>query len=246
MRRSKIKTNIWNEDVLDNKGYKYTTNPPYSALVAHQRLTDEMLKILARHKLKTLVEVGCGDGVYTKEIKKKFKKLKISAFDPAAKAIELAKKQYLGIDFFVANIYSRKSLPKKKFDIALIRSTLHHLDRPALAIKNTLTLADSILIIDPNGNNPLVKLFEKKSKYHIEHEEKSYSISEFEQFCHHAGCQIEKTTYVGFVPTFFPTIPAKIIHFFQPFLELIPVLNKYLSAQVVLVIRNNRGSNVGD
>jgi 2-polyprenyl-3-methyl-5-hydroxy-6-metoxy-1,4-benzoquinol methylase len=237
----KLKKNVevFNDDILSNRGYKYTTNNSYSASVANKRLTDVTLEIISRYKnLSSLIDIGCGDGIYTNEIKKKCSNVNVSAFDPASKAIDLARKSYPKIDFFIANLLEESSLPTKKFDIAIIRGVLHHLDYPELAIRNASKIAKKIIIIDPNGNNPLLKLIEKKSKYHIEHEEKSYSFREFVTFCENSQCKIDKIYYVGFVPFFFPTIPAKIIYFFQPLLEKIPILNYYFAAQIIILINN--------
>lgn len=238
MKKLKKNVAVFDKDILANSGYRYTTNTRYSAIVANKRLTDITLSILSGLKQKCLVDVGCGDGIYTNEIKNQFPKLKISAYDPAAKAINLAKKLYPKINFFVENVLNKELSQKNKYDTAIIRGVLHHLDQPELAIKNTAKIANKIIIIEPNGNNPILKIIEKRSRYHIEHEEKSYSVKEFRIFCKKANCRIEKICYVGFVPFFFPTLPSKIIHFFQPLLEKIPILNHYLAAQIVLVINN--------
>ena len=158
-------------------------------------------------------------------------------------AIDLAKTTHPNIDFFVANILDAQSLPPEKYDTAIIRGVLHHLDYPELALSNTAKIADQIIIIDPNGNNPILKIIEKKSKYHIEHEEKSYSEKQFIDFCKKSGCHIDKIFYVGFVPFFFPTILAKIIHFFQPILEKVPILNYYFTGQIVIIIDNKKKNN---
>jgi SAM-dependent methyltransferase len=238
----KLKKNVevFNNDVALNGGYKYTTNNPYSTVVANKRLTDVTIEALSNLTQNTLVDIGCGDGFYTAEIKNNFPNLKIDAFDPALMAVDFAKKTYPDINFFVANILDEQSLPKEKYETAIIRGVLHHLDYPELALINTAKIANQIIIIDPNGNNPILKIIEKKSKYHIEHEEKSYSEKQFIDFCKKSGCQIDKIYYVGFVPFFFPTIPAKIIHFFQPIFEKVPVLNYFLAAQIIIIINNKK------
>lgn len=243
MKKLKKNVKVFDKDVLANSGYRYTTKATYSAKVANVRLTNITIDILNSTSQKTLIDVGCGDGIYVHEIKKRFTKLKISAFDPAAQAISLAKKIYPNINFFVGNILDEKLPLKERYDIAVARGVLHHLDYPELAVKNTAKLADRVIIIEPNGNNPILKIIEKKSKYHIEHEEKSYSIKELKEFCKKTNYRIEKVRYVGFVPFFFPTTPSRVIHFFQPLLERIPIINHYFAAQIVLVIDNPRERN---
>ena len=94
MKKLKKNVGVFNKDILANSGYRYTTKAAYSSFVANKRLTDITISILRNNKQKSLVDVGCGDGIYTKEIKKQLPKLNISAFDPAAKAIELARNLY--------------------------------------------------------------------------------------------------------------------------------------------------------
>ena len=125
----------------------------------------------------------------------------------------------------------------KKYDIGLINGVLHHLDDQATAIKNSFYYSDTLLIIEPNGNNPILKYIEKHSRYHIEHGEKSFTMQELDSFVKQAGGEIVKKERVGFVPVFFPELPSRIIYFFQPLLEKIPLINLFFSAQIILVCK---------
>ncbi len=234
---------VFNKDIELNGGYKYTTNNSYSAIVANKRQTDVTIDILSKINQNSIIDVGCGDGFYTSLIKKRFPHVRISAFDPALKAIEFAKKSYPDINFFVANLLDEKSSPTDRYDTAIIRGVLHHLDYPELALRNTAKIANQIIIIEPNGNNPILKIIEKTSKYHIEHEEKSYSERQLINFCKESGCQIDKISYVGFVPFFFPTALAKFIHFFQPLCERLPIVRHFFAGQIVILINNNKKTN---
>ncbi|MCS6819112.1 MAG: class I SAM-dependent methyltransferase [Chitinophagales bacterium] len=233
----KKNVSVFNKDVLENKGYRYTQNAPYSSYVANLRQTQETLKLIG--DAKTLIDIGCGDGTYTAEIAQARLDLKISGFDPAHQAIELARQKHSGIDFRVANLLDANSLPQEEFDVGVIRGVLHHLTDPPLAIENAARIAKKLIIIEPNGNNPILKIIEKTSRYHIEHEERSFSQATLKRWCREKGLKVESLTVIGFVPFFFPTIPAKIIYFFQPFLELFWPLKKYFGAQIVIVATRN-------
>jgi 2-polyprenyl-3-methyl-5-hydroxy-6-metoxy-1,4-benzoquinol methylase len=236
----KNNVNEFEKDVMRNGGYRYTTNPQYSSFIANKRLTDTVIEnILPSYK--TLIDIGCGDGVNTGEISKVFPSLNIDATDPACKAIELAKEKYQDITFFVSNILDINTFEKKveKYDLAVLRGVLHHLTDPVIAIRNSLTLSDNVLIIEPNGNNPILKIIEKKSKYHIEHEEKSFTSKKLSKYCGEAGGAVKKLYFVGFIPFFFPEIASKIILFFQPFLEKIPVLRYFFSGQIIILCQKN-------
>lgn len=45
---------------------------------------------------------------------------------------------------------------------------------PAKAIYAARSWADAMLIIEPNGTNPVLKIIGKASKYHREHGERSF------------------------------------------------------------------------
>jgi hypothetical protein len=44
------------------------------------------------------------------------------------------------------------------------------------AIQIICNIADEIIVAEPNGYNPVLKIMEKVSPYHIQHEEKSYAL----------------------------------------------------------------------
>jgi 2-polyprenyl-3-methyl-5-hydroxy-6-metoxy-1,4-benzoquinol methylase len=86
----------------------------------------------------------------------------------------------LGLDatvkFEVGNIYALESfIADKRFDCIVLRGVLHHLPDPARAIAGLAAFGGTIIVLEPNGNNPVLKLLEKYSRYHIEHEERSFT-----------------------------------------------------------------------
>jgi SAM-dependent methyltransferase len=234
----KLKKNVneFNNDAVINHGYKYTSNASYSSVVANERMTRATLENI-NSGVKSLIDIGCGDGTYTAEIKKAFPAIKIDGTDPAVKALMLAKTKFRNIRFFASNILDRKTFTTKtaKYDAAVLRGVLHHLSDPELAIKNSLSLSGTLIIMEPNGNNPFIKLIEKMSKYHIEHEERSFTSGTLMKFCAGAGAKVEKIYKIGYVPMFFPEALSRIILFFQPFLEKVPAINFFFTAQTVVV-----------
>jgi SAM-dependent methyltransferase len=234
----KLKKNVgeFNNDVVNNQGYKYTSNAPYSSIVANERMTRATLENLDGG-VKSLIDIGCGDGTYTAEIKKAFPKMRIEGTDPADKAVKLAGKKYGNIRFFVSNILDRKTFTSKasKYDAAVLRGVLHHLSDPELAIKNSISLSEKLIIMEPNGNNFIIKLIEKISKYHVEHEERSFTTGALVKFCEAAGAKVDKIYNIGYVPFFFPEALSRMIYFLQPFLEKVPVVNFFFTAQIIVV-----------
>lgn len=238
---TKVKKNVqaFNRNVQENGGFLYTTNAQFSSYVANKRISDEIATFILPHYT-SLVDIGCGDGMYTAEIKARFPHLDVHGFDAAAEAIHVAREKYPDIKFDLVNLLDEKRLPPEKYDVGVIRGVLHHLCDQQKAIVNAFRLADDLIIMEPNGNNPVLKIIEKTSRYHIEHEEQSFFEWQLKRWIKNAGGEINAWVYVGFVPFFFPTAPAKIIYRMQPFLEKIPVVKHIFSAQFIISCSRNR------
>ena len=230
----KANVSRFNADVKENDGYKYTTNASYSSYVANLRQTDATVAAIPSGA-KTVIDIGCGDGTYTHELSVRLPGLDFTGFDPAAEAIGMARRKFKGVEYLVGDLLDVATFPDRKFDLAVVRGVIHHLPNAALGIANAGKLGNRVLLIEPNGNNPILKWLEKNSRYHIEHEEQSYTEVQLGDWCRQAGYTVKRVDFIGFVPFFFPTFPAQVIHFFQPMLELIPPLKKWFGAQIVMV-----------
>ena len=237
-----LKKNVqaFNQNVHENGGFLYTTNAQFSSHVANKRISDEIFKLI-KPTYKTLVDIGCGDGLYTNNIKENFPQLEVHGFDPADSAIRMAERNYPSVQFKTINLLDDDlPIPAQKYDVAVIRGVLHHLSDQQKAITNAFKLSDNLIIMEPNGNNPILKVIERTSAYHIEHEEQSFYQWELKRWIRNAGGEISSWEYVGYVPFFFPTGPAKIIYSLQPFLEKIPLLKHVFSAQFIIGCSKNK------
>jgi len=234
-----LKENVkeFNENVADNGGYLYTTNASLSSILSNERISRAVDELIGCNTL-NIIDIGAGDNAYTADIQRRKPNAKITAFDPAIEAVKIAKEKYPGIDFFCANLLDIDSVEQytkgKRFEVGVIRGVLHHVSNPRLALVNSAKIADCIIIMEPNGNNPILKLIEKISPYHRKHEERSFSAKLLARWCREAGFKVDYLNYVGFVPFFFPTFLTKVIYFFQPFLEKIYLLKKYFGAQIII------------
>jgi SAM-dependent methyltransferase len=233
-----VKENVhsFNRDVVEGSGYVYTTNQRYSSRVANLRLTRATMALIPPD-VRTILDVGCGDGTFTQEIKDYFPRAGVTGFDPAEAAVRRAERLYPACRFLVGNAEDASTLPAPGagFDVAVIRGVLHHMAEPHLAVVNMAPIARRLIIIEPNGNNPVLKMIEKRSAYHREHEERSFPPSLLRSWCREAGYRVVSLRYVGFVPFFFPTLPAKLIYACQPFLERLPVVTHFLGACSVIL-----------
>lgn len=244
--KNTLKKNVaaFDSDVSENGGYRYTLNAPYSSIVSNRRLTQETVSIIRRlgESARTVIDIGCGDGTFTGELAHQLSGVAFTGFDPAVNAINSATGRYPSCEFAVGDILDPTTFPSQTYDLAVIRGVIHHLPTQRQAVENALQLSKRLLIIEPNGNNPILKVIEKRSKYHIEHEEQSFSSGFFLRIAKELNLEVAHLGFVGFVPFFFPTFPSKIIHFFQPLLEKIPLLPRYFGGQIILLLEQKSGS----
>ncbi len=232
-RAPKENVNVFNRDAVANEGYRYTTNAPFSAQVANRRITEAVLERIGA-RVRTVLDVGCGDGTYTAELKAALPQVRFVGLDAAAKAVEGAAVNHPSCEFLVGDACDYSTWPQERFDLAIARGVLHHLPDAKLALKNLVRAADEVLVVEPNGNNPVLKVIEVVSPYHREHEEQSFSSRALRAWAEAAGGQVMSFDYIGFIPYFFPTAPARAIYAVQPWLERVPVVRQVLSGQIVM------------
>lgn len=221
-------------DTIGLGGYQYTTNEKVSSRIANDYITHNTLRLVSM-KNKTIIDVGCGDGVYTYDVYKHGKPAKIYAFDAASDAIKQAqtKLEKQKIKFCVGNVYSFPT--EDIYDIAIVRGVLHHLYRPQDAISEIVKHAKTVIIIEPNGYNPILKIIEKVSPYHRKHEEKSYFPFTLKKWIGHNEGKIKTEKYKGFVPFFCPDLIAKLLKKIEPIIEGTPLINRLLCANYYVV-----------
>jgi 2-polyprenyl-3-methyl-5-hydroxy-6-metoxy-1,4-benzoquinol methylase len=234
-----LKKNVerYNKDIETENGYGYTQDIYYSAYLVNTRVMMAITKYIRSYdsEIHTVIDIGCGDGTNTNEIKKLFPDKQVTGFDPAAKAIDVAKKKYPYVIFFVEDAHEYSLNPEEQqYDLAIMSSVLHHSANPEEVIKTVSSYAKKILIIEPNGNNFVRKILEKTSSYYIEHEEVSFKPKTVKGWCEKAGYTINPIEHFGFIPLFFPETLSRIIWFFTPTLEKIPLIKHYLSGACVI------------
>ena len=239
-----IKNNVdqFHNDVCNSGSYVYTTEK-LSCQYANERIS-RVIADCYSFSGKSVLDIGCGDGTYTLQFPLLGAK-KTLGIDPAPAAINIATQKAKEanltnlVDFEVANIYTLdEQLKNRFFDCIILRGVLHHLPDPAEAIRKIASLANTIIILEPNGYNPVLKLLERFSHYHIEHEEQSFFPGTLKSWCQSAGLAISSTAYFNLVPMFCPNWMAKICRKAKP-LESIPLLREIICGQHLIVAKND-------
>lgn len=236
-----IKKNVsqFDKDVQQTGSYAYTAER-LSASIANARFS-ECIANAYEFKNKTVLDLGCGDGTYTLEYAK-LGVAKVVGVDPAVAAIEVAnakaKKNSIDttVKFEVGNIYALEDyLADNKFDCIVLRGVLHHLPDPERAIAGLAAFKGTIIVVEPNGNNPVLKLLEKYSRYHVEHEERSFSPTLIHTWFTAAGFTIKSSKVFNLVPMFCPDWMAKLLRVVGPLVERIPLLRDIACGQSLIV-----------
>jgi SAM-dependent methyltransferase len=226
----------FNRDALANEGYLYANNARLSSTLATRRLTDAVLAI-ADFRGKRVLDVGCGDGTYTVQLFDSGAPARIHGVDHAAQAIEVARTR-VGTRPITYQACSAESLPfaDVSFDIAQLRGVLHHVDDPVKALGEAMRVAPVVVVTEPNGYSPVLKLLEKFSRYHIEHEERSFFPFTLRSWAKGLGGTVRSSASVGLVPFFCPDPFAKVLKAMEPIVERVPILREVAVGTVVFVV----------
>lgn len=233
----KIKKNIeqFNIDVKEKGGYLYN-NESLANQITVKRVIDTITSFYDFNN-KRILEIGCGDGRFTVKLHNFIGGGYILATEPSEEAIKSAKilKNSLiidNIDFVVKNIYDFDI--NEKFDLVFFNGVLHHLPDPNKAIEIASKFADEMIIVEPNGYSPALKVIEKVSKYHREHEEQSFFLFTINKWLSNAGMKIKKYKFIDIIPVFSPDLLTKILKPFVPICENIPIFKRLLCARLVI------------
>jgi SAM-dependent methyltransferase len=212
----------FNKDVETGGGYAYSLGSKYSARVANRRIT-EAVHSLADFTGKRLIDVGCGDGTYTAEFAD-LAPSEVLGVDVAQSAVEQAVSRMSGDNRFrfeTCSIYDLSAY-RDRFDILVLRGVLHHLEDPAAAVAESVKVAPVVLVVEPNGLNPILKVLERVSRYHREHGEASYRPGRYRRWFASAGASITRQVHIGTVPMFCPEWFARACKAMEPLAEALP------------------------
>lgn len=226
----------FNQDVLAGGGYRYTTEASLSSRLANARMTQASLRAAPWHGARA-IDIGCGDGTYTAEILSLGHPASVSGIDPAPAAVAAARERHpdARLSFNVGSAYD---LPHgdAEFDLGYLRGVLHHVDRPTEALREAVRVARAVVVVEPNGYNPGLKLLERVSSYHREHGERSHPASRLDRWAGEAGGRVVWRAFVGFVPMFSPDPYARAAKVMEPLLERLPGVRRATCAQYVFTV----------
>jgi ubiquinone/menaquinone biosynthesis C-methylase UbiE len=136
----------------------YNYNDPFTQYKAERRIAT-IVQYISTINTKSIIEIGCGTGEYTRLLAKNFPQSQIYAFDISPNMIKTARKKcemYSNASFFVASVYS---LPYQYcFDLTCGFYIMHHLNlsQAFRSIDKTVSNNGYISFFEPNLLNPIV------------------------------------------------------------------------------------------
>ncbi len=156
-----------------------------------------------------ILDIGCGDGLFSYLLYKRSKNLfsktpEITALDMEEDVIRENKEKHPFINFKTSDFYD---IPKnlefknKTFDLVIAKDVLHHSNDPFLAYKLIRSLGKNILIIESNKENGWLSMF--KGHDH-------FSVEEFKK--------IVEDSKICFLDIFYPVPKIMAIFGFSPYI----------------------------
>lgn len=225
---------VFDNDCTENGGYLYSVEAPLSSQLANARMTELSIK-LGEFGGANVLDVGCGDGTYSMKLLELGRASFVTGIDPAKNAVAFAKEKHFS-SAAKFQVCSGDDLPfeNDSFDKVYFRGVLHHMQNPEKAIQEGFRVAREIVLVEPNGFSPVLKLIEKVSPYHRAHNEKSYTSITLKKWVAQAGGKVLEEKRGGLVPCFCPDWAAKLLKSIEPLVEAVPIASHALSAVYVL------------
>lgn len=232
---------IFDQDVGALGGYRYTSEDRLSTRLSNGRMSRGIAEA-ASYEGKAVLDVGCGDGTFTLELAELGAK-RVLGVDPAERAVEVARERarecgYDQVSFAVGDAYHLDRL-EGAFDTVVLRGVLHHLPDPRRAVAAAVARAGEVVVLEPNGANPVLKIIEKLSPYHVRHEERSFLPSTLRKWLIAAGATVEHEQFINLVPIFCPAPLARLLKYCEPLAEAPSLLRSVACGQYVVRARKH-------
>ena len=153
----------------------------------------------------SVLELGCGDGTFAIEVLGR-RYGRVNAMDKSSAAIDRARGRspFAHVEFRVADVTAHRYAAGEAWDGAFLIGFLHHVKRHAPAVIERLSrVAPRVVVMEPNGNQPLRKLLEYLPSYRRAGEE-SFTFRQLVDLFARAGYRLETAQTINLFPPFTP------------------------------------------
>lgn len=155
----------------------------------------------------SVLELGCGDGTFAIEVLSR-RYRRVDAMDKSSAAIERARQRSTAghLHFRVADVTAHRYAPGERWDGAFLIGFLHHVKPWAASVVRQLAeVAPRVVVMEPNGNQPLRKLLEYLPSYRRAGEE-SFTFAALGRLFDRAGYRLVRARTINLFPPFTPDV----------------------------------------
>jgi SAM-dependent methyltransferase len=152
--RFKLRKILGNRDFLDYNPQKFWSERHDGRSTGREEWLKDLVKFLKKHKCKSLIEVGCGNGCNLGYVKKAIPEMYCWGFDLSKEQIWQAEKSYPNVDFDVMKIKEWTSA-NLSFDCVLTSGVLMHVPPKDIkeAVKKIKQSAPLVYCYEPVGSS---------------------------------------------------------------------------------------------
>jgi trans-aconitate methyltransferase len=159
----------------------------------HRRIFGEMIRSIPRDDVRTVADIGCGEGSNLLYLKNQFPNAQLFGFDVSINAIRKAI-SLVNANFAVLDI--ERDAPSQTFDFVISSDVIEHIEDDMAAIEHIYRITNKYALIATVQGR--MRSFEK-SIGHI----RSYDYGEFARKLETVGFKVERVVEWGF-PLFSP------------------------------------------
>lgn len=191
-------------------------------------------KTLGLNSNSRIIELGCGDGIFSGTVlAKNFHS--VDGYDRSVSAIERSNVLHKSesVRFHVSDVREMVYLPDQHWDGAFLMGFLHHVKKEASIIISRLSeVTPLVVVVDPNGNNPVRKFLEYLPSYRKAGED-SFRLSQLDKTFNSARYELVSRDIVSLVPPFTPSVLFPTMVRFERIIESCSIL-KMLNSTYIL------------
>ncbi len=194
--------------------------------------TAERLGISAGAKV---ADIGCGDGKFANTVLANFY-ARVDAFDVSAAAVERGRHGVADknkVNFHHADMASYDFAVSDYWDCVFLMGFLHHV-KPfsAAIIKRLAKISNSIVVVEPNGNNLIRKGLELSPSYRQAGED-SYQRDELVTLFAAHGYELKTAMVKTLVPSFLPSYMLPVMKGIEAVVERFSLFSPLCSTYIL-------------
>lgn len=215
----------------NSQSYRYVT----------MRIYDLALQIADRLDIQensSVLDIGCGDGLFSKEyLSKKYKH--VTGYDFSHASIESAKINCPGnIHFERRDVSQLKFDPASRYDAAFLVGILHHIKKDAPGVIQRLSqVCPKLIVLEPVRN--IIRMLLEYLPVYREAGEDSFYFNELCAIFHNAAYRMTECHKIGFVPNFLPDQLLSLFKKIEGAMERNQVLGFLCSVRAIGIIKDN-------